>query len=163
MIEERLSSTFRFYQRNVSPLTTPPGFPPSVPLPAFCDGSLTSLITGDMSCEAVPASDLATAGMRRHVHSGNHAAESLVSFSPLLGGPCVFASFFAPWLATPSHRQASTSIDVNCENSLGLTPRPDACRYDLRYEARDHRLTIANTPIARGNTNSNRPNSVVAM
>jgi hypothetical protein len=28
---------------------------------------------------------LAGAGMRRHVHSGNHAAESFVSFMPLFG------------------------------------------------------------------------------
>jgi len=40
-----------------------------------------------ISCEAVPASDLAGAGMRRHVDTGNHAAESFVSFIPLLGGP----------------------------------------------------------------------------
>jgi hypothetical protein len=33
----------------------------------------------------VPASmPLTGAGMRRHVHSGNHAAESFVSFIPLL-------------------------------------------------------------------------------
>jgi len=42
--------------------------------------------TPGISCEAVPASDLAGAGMRRHVHSGNHAAESFVSFIPLFGG-----------------------------------------------------------------------------
>jgi hypothetical protein len=29
---------------------------------------------------------LTGAGMRRHVHSGNHAAESFVSFIPLFGG-----------------------------------------------------------------------------
>jgi hypothetical protein len=39
--------------------------------------------TPGMSCEAVPASDPAGAGMRRHVHAGNHAAESFVSFIPL--------------------------------------------------------------------------------
>jgi hypothetical protein len=33
----------------------------------------------------VPASDLAGAGMRRHVHPGNHAAESFVSFIRLFG------------------------------------------------------------------------------
>ena len=31
-------------------------------------------------------SDRAGAGMRRHVHSGNHAAESFVSFIPLFDG-----------------------------------------------------------------------------
>jgi hypothetical protein len=37
-----------------------------------------------ISCEAVPASTPSTgAGMRRHVHLGNHAAESFVSFIPL--------------------------------------------------------------------------------
>jgi hypothetical protein len=41
--------------------------------------------TPGISCEAVPAFDLAGAGMRRHVHSGNHAAESFVSFIPLFG------------------------------------------------------------------------------
>ena len=44
MIDVGLSSTMRCHQRNVSPLTTPPGFPPSVPRPIFCDGSLMSLI-----------------------------------------------------------------------------------------------------------------------
>jgi hypothetical protein len=34
----------------------------------------------------VPASDLAGAGMKRHVHPGNHAAESFVSFIPLFCG-----------------------------------------------------------------------------
>jgi len=49
--------------------------------------------TPGISCEAVPASIRAGAGMRRHVrtsHSGlpcNHAAESFVSFIPLFGGP----------------------------------------------------------------------------
>jgi hypothetical protein len=42
--------------------------------------------TPGISCEAVPASmPLTGAGMRRHVHAGNHAAESFVSFIPLLG------------------------------------------------------------------------------
>jgi hypothetical protein len=43
-------------------------------------------------CEAVPAFDLAGAGMRRHVYSGNHAAESLVSFIPLFGRSMPFPS-----------------------------------------------------------------------
>jgi hypothetical protein len=43
--------------------------------------------TPGISCEAVPASmPLTGAGMRRHVHSGNHAAESFVSFIPLFDG-----------------------------------------------------------------------------
>ncbi len=42
--------------------------------------------TPGISREAVPAPDLAGAGMRRHVHSGNHAAESFVSFIPLFDG-----------------------------------------------------------------------------
>jgi hypothetical protein len=42
--------------------------------------------TPGISCEAVPASDPAGAGMRRHVHSGKHAAESFVSFIPLFCG-----------------------------------------------------------------------------
>ena len=43
--------------------------------------------TPGISCEAVPASMPSTgAGMRRHVHAGNHAAESFVSFIPLFGG-----------------------------------------------------------------------------
>ena len=32
---------------------------------------------------------MAGAGMRRHVHSGNHAAESFVSFIPLFGGSAI--------------------------------------------------------------------------
>jgi len=36
-----------------------------------------------ISCEAVPASERDGAGMRRHVLSGNHAAESFVSFMRL--------------------------------------------------------------------------------
>ena len=42
--------------------------------------------TPGISCEAVPAFNLAGAGMRRHVHAGNHAAESFVSFIPLFDG-----------------------------------------------------------------------------
>jgi hypothetical protein len=42
--------------------------------------------TPRISCEAVPASDLAGAGMRRHLHTSNGAAESFVSFIRLLGG-----------------------------------------------------------------------------
>ena len=34
----------------------------------------------------MPASERDGAGMRRHVHAGNHAAESFVSFIPLLCG-----------------------------------------------------------------------------
>jgi hypothetical protein len=34
----------------------------------------------------VPAFDRGGAGMRRHVHSGIHAAESFVSFIPLFDG-----------------------------------------------------------------------------
>jgi hypothetical protein len=41
-----------------------------------------------ISCEAVPASDPAGAGMRRHVRPGNHAAESFVSCIRLLD--CTF-------------------------------------------------------------------------
>src|SRR5215470_9232181 len=44
MIDELFSSTFCFHQRNVSPLTTPPGFPPSGPRPTFWVGSFRSLI-----------------------------------------------------------------------------------------------------------------------
>jgi hypothetical protein len=39
--------------------------------------------TPGISCEALPASERDGAGMRRHVHPGNHAAESFVSFIPL--------------------------------------------------------------------------------
>jgi hypothetical protein len=55
--------------------------------------------TPGISCEAVPASmPLAGAGMRRHVHAGNHAAESFVSFIPLLGGPAHRGAItFARW------------------------------------------------------------------
>lgn len=43
--------------------------------------------TPGISCEAVPASmPLPGAGMRRHVRSGAHDAESFVSFIPLFGG-----------------------------------------------------------------------------
>ena len=38
-----------------------------------------------ISCEAVPASDLARAGMRRRLHTSHGAAESFVSFIRLLG------------------------------------------------------------------------------
>src|SRR5258707_5859791 len=44
MIEPRFSATIRCHQRKVSPLTTPPGFPPRVPRPMLWDGSLISLI-----------------------------------------------------------------------------------------------------------------------
>ena len=42
--------------------------------------------TPRISCEAVPASVLAGAGMRRHVRSGHHAAEGFVSFIALFDG-----------------------------------------------------------------------------
>jgi len=42
----------------------------------------------------VPASDRAGAGMRRHVHSCNHAAESFVSFIPLFGRSQIRAPTF---------------------------------------------------------------------
>ena len=42
--------------------------------------------TPGISCEAVPACCRGGAGMRRHVHAGNHAAESFVSFIPLFDG-----------------------------------------------------------------------------
>ena len=52
------------------------------------DRSRTVRRTPGISCEAVPASmPLTGAGMRRHVHPGNHAAESFVSFIPLFGRP----------------------------------------------------------------------------
>src|ERR1044072_5314217 len=60
--DERFSSIMRFHQRKVSPLTTPPGFPPSVPRPTFCVGSLISLIirkrrlpTRNEECSQVPS------------------------------------------------------------------------------------------------------------
>ena len=43
-----------------------------------------------ISCEVVPASILDGAGMRRHVRSGHHAAESFVSFMRLFGDPLAF-------------------------------------------------------------------------
>jgi hypothetical protein len=43
--------------------------------------------TPRISCEAVPASDLTGAGMRRHLRPGNGAAESFVSLVPLFCGP----------------------------------------------------------------------------
>jgi hypothetical protein len=49
-------------------------------------GPITIRRTPGISCEAVAAPDPAGAGMRRHVHPGNHAAESFVSFIPLFDG-----------------------------------------------------------------------------
>jgi hypothetical protein len=50
-------------------------------------GSLPKVCrTPGISCEAVPAPERDGAGMRRHVHPGNHAAESFVSFIPLFDG-----------------------------------------------------------------------------
>jgi hypothetical protein len=51
-----------------------------------CAALATVSRTPGISCEAVPASNRDGAGMRRHVHSGNHAAESFVSFIPLFDG-----------------------------------------------------------------------------
>jgi hypothetical protein len=68
-------------------------------------------ITPGISCEAVPASELAGAGMRRHVHSGNHAAESFVSFIPLFGGtvasPLMPSSLWHPSRASTSTLSAT--------------------------------------------------------
>jgi hypothetical protein len=50
--------------------------------------------TPGISCEAVPAfMPLTGAGMRRHAHSGNHAAESFVSFIPLFGGAVILLAW----------------------------------------------------------------------
>ncbi len=65
--------------------STTPGLRPvrTVPFARVCR-------TPGISCEAVPASmPLTGAGMRRHVHPRNHAAESFVSFIPLFCGPTV--------------------------------------------------------------------------
>ena len=59
-------------------------------------------ITPGINCEAVPASDPAGAGMRRHVHSGNHAAESFVSFIPLFDGS----------ITPPRHIPAPSGVDL---------------------------------------------------
>jgi hypothetical protein len=63
------------------------GPPFSATLRFVCPLLLIVRRTPGISCEAVPASmPLAGAGMRRHAHSGNHAAESFVSFIPLFDG-----------------------------------------------------------------------------
>ena len=57
--------------------------------------------TPGISCEAVPASmPLTGAGMRRHVHAGNHAAESFVSFIPLFGGAATHRAVRPPSAVT---------------------------------------------------------------
>jgi hypothetical protein len=70
--------------------------------------------TPGISCEAVPASDLDGAGMRRHVHPGNHAAESFVSFIPLFDG------LVAPSKELPEllHRQAGILSDTAMVNAF---------------------------------------------
>jgi hypothetical protein len=56
----------------------------------------------------VPPSDLAGAGMRRHVHSGNHAAESFVSCIRLFGSS--FALRMVRGRALPGRMQLSNAI-----------------------------------------------------
>jgi hypothetical protein len=78
----------------------PRPFPRPVRPPAPCQVCRTPGI----SCEVVPASDLAGAGMRRHVHAGNHAAESFVSFIPLFDRLAICRprrSYFSLWRARP--------------------------------------------------------------
>ena len=53
---------------------------------------------------------LAGAGMRRHVHAGNHAAESFVSFIPLFGG-APFADSVARVNRLPSQETVVIGID----------------------------------------------------
>jgi hypothetical protein len=53
----------------------------------------------------VPASDPAGAGIRRHVHSGNHAAESFVSFIPLFDGTPHL------WSLRPEHDLRASEYD----------------------------------------------------
>jgi hypothetical protein len=90
--------------------------------------------TPGISCEAVPASmPPAGAGMRRHVHPGNHAAESFVSFIPLF---CGFALHAAPSASRSAHPQAvstrsrswsmdrplpSTTFGLGCGRSGGTS------------------------------------------
>ena len=59
--------------------------------------------TPRISCEAVPASNLAGAGMRRHLHPRNGAAESFGSFIRLFDG--IIHSL--TWSSYPQHHAAS--------------------------------------------------------
>jgi hypothetical protein len=67
-------------------------------------------LTPGIICEAVHASDLDGAGMRLHVHSGNHAAESFVSFISL------FDRVAAPY----------TPACVACHSARARSAKPSA-------------------------------------
>ena len=77
-------------------------------LPKFPFGRISIVCpTPGISCEAVPASDPAGAGMRRHFHPGNHAAESFVSFIPLFDG-AANQTFASARLAHSTHTGIAT-------------------------------------------------------
>ncbi len=77
----------------------------------------------------MPASTLAGAGMRRHVQSGNHAAESFVSFIPL------FDRIVAP--------SGATSYAA----SLPCTQEPhEGCPEGKRRASRECRKLARDTP-----------------
>ena len=63
--------------------------------------------TPRISCEAVPASDEAGAGMSRRLHPWNGAGESFVSFIRLFGSTAPYAGT-PPW-AAPFLRTSSRS------------------------------------------------------
>jgi hypothetical protein len=58
--------------------------------------------------------------MRRHVHSGNHAAESFVSFIPLFDGSWILAwpseRTLEERVRVPKRRQAKQELDDHDEN-----------------------------------------------
>jgi hypothetical protein len=85
---------------------------------------------------------LTGAGMRRHVHSGNHAAESFVSFIPLLGGPAHSGDggdgnagsgtpWRQPWLS--NHLARALRHCDHAARSAGLSFRYDTSTQTPRY------------------------------
>ena len=101
--------------------------------------------TPGISCEAVPACDRDGAGMRRHVHSGNHAAESFVSFIPLFGGAHSILHYANPAsaLVNSSATDPTPAAPHRAQHKAGRarrarTARPDRDPSELLPPAKAH-------------------------
>ena len=86
---------------------------------------------------------LAGAGMRRHVHSGNHAAESFVSFIPLFDSQTVEPrSAMAVSVDPASDGASSASSEVRGNAALASTRVRQGCisrAWPLSGRIRAHR------------------------
>ena len=79
--------------------------------------------TGDKLRSGARVPTAAGAGMRRHVHAGNHAAESFVSFIPLFGGAALTPAAVRRRAVQPDGQR-----DPRCRHARFDTSQLDAVR-----------------------------------